>query len=435
MIKTKKYIKTKNNKTKKIRKINFINNPNNYEIIKYNGNIKNIQSTILSSIFLYFYGKIKIINTIDNSSKKIKLTKSFLNLKNVGSILIIDYANIIHILYEKYKKHDIVIKKFYNFLYKQLEEKSKIFIICKPFTINKYSYDIVKILNIGKYISNKTISEKYFLNEELNIYIIDQNNIIQSSIDDLITQLLCFVLMVYLLNSNKNPNKYIKNDNYLKKINLITNDKQLFDKNLFGKTFSEIKNHINYCEINIKKVYYNSTHQNYYSYIDLLDELLIRHFLKNFVITIVNDNKFLDCNIMLLIELLLKDKNKKMNLNGYYRDNYIDPEYNPNITKNNILKFGPNDFSYDNLNKLQKKGLQKDEIQHNNVYMDIHPIQICKPYKHITENNSDDLKKYMYLYVFIKYTQLYLNSVNYDNVEYGNFFGSFSVDNILHIFN
>jgi hypothetical protein len=206
MIKTKKYIKSKKNKTKKNKtkkNIKFINKPDNYEIIKYDGDTKNIHNTILSSVFLYFYGKIKIINTFDNSSKNIELTKSFLNLKNNGSILIIDYANIIHILHEKYKNHNIVTKKFYMFIYNQLHNKSKIFIICKPFTINNYSYDIVKLLNNGKNITNKSIAEKYFLNENLNIYTINQNNNIQSSIDDLITQLLCFVLMVYLLNSNK----------------------------------------------------------------------------------------------------------------------------------------------------------------------------------------------------------------------------------------
>ena len=159
----------------------------------------------------------------------LEYTKSFLQVSSSKSILIIDYPNIIHILFEKYKDKNQVIKHFYHFIYSELERKTNIIIITKNVTIDDNTFDIETVLNIGAQITQKQIDRSYFDKESIQIYHLSYSNPhrISSSIDDLLGYFICFVLFAYLTHSGIQPSQRLK---------MITNDKQFFDKNLFGKT-------------------------------------------------------------------------------------------------------------------------------------------------------------------------------------------------------
>ena len=145
---------------------------------------------------------------------------------------------------------------------------------------------------------------------------------------------------------------------------------------------------------------------------------MVVYFLSKYVIANVNDTQNIECNISLLLESLLMKKTKTAKRYGYYRQNKW-PEYNPNFTKKNFTKKRLPNLSYDNLNKKQKLIQQSSEFKN------------CKLSK--MRDNQNGLKEYYYLYVFIKYVQLYLNTTTYDNEEYGDFFGSYSKQQILKI--
>ena len=124
---------------------------------------------------------------------------------------IIDYANVIHILYEKYKDVRIVTEKFNHFLRKY--STNMIFIVSKPVIIDDAIIEIEPLPNV------------YIFHIEYKLQI-------SSNIDDILTHFLCVILFVGLLRLKINP----KN-----KIVLITNDKQNFRKNLFELTEDEKK--------------------------------------------------------------------------------------------------------------------------------------------------------------------------------------------------
>ncbi len=434
MSKTQKHIKSHKNKTRK-KKNKYINNTNNQVIINYTGDIKYLKNTMISSIFLYFYGNIMVKNNYDKQHKKLELSETFINLKKSKNIMILDYPNIIHTLKHQYEKNDIVIEKFYNFIYRYLKNGSTIFIISKFFNIDGFCYDINKIFNIGKTITGKTINQKYFLQEKLNIININFGKYVSTSIDDLLSHFICFVIFVYLSNSNINPEKKDNKNQLLNKLNLITNDRQLFDKNLFGKTEDEIKEKINYDHIELDKLYYDTKENSYRRNVNVLDKLIIQYFLKEYVVTLSKDTKFLDCNLMLLIEGLMREKNKNIKYNGYSTSNYIDPHFNPNtIIDNFSFKKRINDYSYSNLNELQREIKKDDNKLHEGMFMKVYPIKICNPRKRIIDKNNNELKKYIYLYAFIKYTQMNLHSTFYNNKYYADFFGGYAVEEILKLF-
>jgi len=388
--------------------IKSINNENKTFILKINSNY--FQNTFLSSCFKYYYGNTNIIK--DDKNLKLQYSKTFFEIKKYNKIIIIDYANIIHILFEKYKTINSVSIHFYKFITKHLKENNKIIIVSKIVSLNGNNYDILKFLNIGKYLTKKSIKPHYFLSEQLCIYNLNYKNKLSSSIDDLLQYFLTFVIFVYLLNNNKDPS-YVSDDKILQKLVLITNDKQMFDKNLFGKTIDEKNAHIKYLkDLIYKKVSINNNEE--YIFIDNdLEQLLLRDFFNNYMKENIKDVEHLECNLSVLLELL--QKNKK--ICGYFRQNKF-PEYNYNFKKKNYTRTIIPNFSYNNLNRTQKK---------YNKYM-----KICKSNKSIERNKN--LKYNYYLYVFIKYIQLYQNTLEYDGNLYGDFFGNFTKETILKIF-
>jgi len=364
----------------------YIKNQNQNQ--NQNSMVKNFKEDFLSSCFQYYYGKIKICidekNNISNKSKSdatnkskscqtINLTKSFLQVKSKGALVIMDYPNIIHILYEHYKNKNKVIQYFYEFIYTQLKKNTKFYIISKKVIIDDINFDIDTVFNEGYHLTGKIINEKYFTNEHINIYDLNYKIKLSSSIDDLLGYFICFILFVYLSKSGINPNEN-QDSSSLQKLNIITNDKQFFNKNLFGLTEDEQKHHIEIMkDLSVNKLTIH--HDNKYAFTyNNLDGELIRSFLNEYITTTAKDNKNLECKMLILFEIL----------------NNIIQRVNSRQTQ----EF----FSYDNLNAIQKKYL-------NNYYSK------CKGLNTIVTKEKD-LIHYYYLYFFIKYVQMYLHSDN-----------------------
>lgn len=397
-----------------------INHPTEPVIIKSNINLDDFSNTFLTSCFKYYYGKIKLVNSNLEQSKTLRITDSFLDTKKTGNLLIIDYANVIYTLENKYKTRETVIKMFYIFIYNQLKKKARIYIVSKKVNINHQSYSIDVVLNLGEKYTKRYLEPAYFEKEQLCIYNVDYHKNISSSTDDLLSWFICVNLFTYLLKSKKEPTKIDEKSNGLiKKLNLITNDKQLFDKNLFGLTDEERKNHINLeYDVSLKTISKNENGE-YVLKVSPYEEALVRHFFHEYMVANVHDTEDLECNISTLLELLLINSREKKY--GYFRQNKW-PEYNPNFMTSKIFtKKRIPSLSYKNVNNIQKRSLLK------------HKPKTCKRIYKVRQKSNENLSKYYYLYVFIKYVQLYLNKTEYDNEEYADFFGSLSKKEILDI--
>ena len=258
------------------------------------------------------------------------LKKKHILNPTVNKYFIIDYANIIHILYDKYKEVDVILKKVGHFLHKY-SKTNLIFIVSKP-------------VNIGGVQLNVNIP----ILENVYIFNIDYKTNISSNIDDILTHFLCVVIFVGLLRLKIEP-KY--------KILLITNDKQNFQKNLFELTEDEKKSKINVKDVKITETFMGRTYK------------------------IKSINKFLK-------EYMTREKNSTLKCSIIQMTKVIEN----------------NDFNYNKLNDLQKKITKK-----------------CMKYS----RQNGKLKKYFYLYVYIKYIQHYLND---------DFYGSMSKEKIISLF-
>ena len=337
--------------------------------------------SFLSSCFNYYYNNIQ--HCKNKSCNQNNLSSSFTKTKNPGSLIIIDYPNIIYILYEEFKERNKVIVAFYNYIYQQLNKGSKFYIIAKKVEIDHNSFNIQDLFNDGYKETGKIIEKKYFDNESINIYSINyrKKEKISSSIDDLLGYFICFNLYVYLVNNGINPNKKISS---IQKLNIITNDKQFFNKNLFGLTEDERKTHINISkDLNFEKLVLE---KGKYIFIqNSIDKNLVSHFLNDYMITNSSDTKNLECKIHMLLQILHNSKPKK-----------------------NTLPF----FSYENMNELQKKYLKKMEFKK------------CNGIQKLIGPNDNLLQSY-YLYTFIKYIQIHLH--------FGEFYGSTDKEDIIKL--
>lgn len=275
--------------------------------------------SILDKFIKFYYEQI-----FSNFKKKHILNPS------INKYFILDYANIIHILYDKYKEVDIIFKKFGRFLHKY-SKTNLIFIVSKP-------------VNIEGIQLNVTIP----ILENVYIFNIDYKTNISSNIDDILTHFLCVVIFVGLLRLHIEP----KN-----KIFLITNDKQNFQKNLFEMTNDEKKSRINLKDVKITEILMGRTYKI----------KSINRFLKEYMTR--EKNSTLKCSITRMTKAIQKD-----------------------------------DFNYNKLNVWQKKITNK-----------------CMKYS----RQNGKLKKYFYLYVYIKYIQQYLND---------DFYGSMSKEKIISLF-
>jgi hypothetical protein len=331
---------------------------NNPLIIKKT--IDDVHSTLFSSLLLYYYGKIKI------NKKFLRKSKTFSKLINASKIIIVDYVNIMYILYKKYEDYDKTIIHFYNYIYNQLLKPNVyIFIISKTTVIDYHKFDIETVLNKGTILTKKSINSKCFNNDRLSIYNLSYKQSINSSIDDMIYNMIFVICFVALITTNKNPKK---------KILLITNDKQYFDKNLFGKIPNENRQKIIISQLKI-------IDDNYKLSRNSVDNIILKSFLKDFSrINVDTGMDQMETQINELLQLMIKGNkgNKQiMKMSSFIR--------NQKLTKNTIKN-----FKYKNINQLQKKY-----------------------YK-----SKKDLKVYMYLYVFIKYAQWFITSDLYGNLSH-----------------
>ena len=289
-------------------------------------------SDFLSSCFLYYQHCIFRVSPDFSVSS---LSKSFRKIKTTP-LIIIDYPNIIHILYEKYRSQEEVAKHFYHYLLKnQTNQTNKIIvIIAKQVTIDGQSYNIDLLLNLGRSLSNNI-----FLSlTNVFIYQVDYEKHISSSMDDLLGHFICFVSLVYY---SRKMGKSISKEKIQKHIQYLTNDKQYFDKNLFGKTREEIKEST---PIILEKI--EKPHDVYVLEQDNSNQKIVRKFLKDYMIFNTEDTKDLECNIQTL-------------LNGIFQHNKQEKEKErKNIT-------------YKKINGLQKKGPMKTRKRCNGHFSKI----------------------------------------------------------------
>lgn len=372
----------------------------------------NIKNTFLTSCFLFYYGKI-IVNQPNSKKTTLHLTRDFLNTIKYNKVLVIDYANIIYILHDKYNNKKIVSEKFYRFLLNNLRENNKIIIITKPVNIRGDIYNIEKILAIGNQYApkNDRITDTFFEKEQICIYLLHFNTKISSSIDDLLQQFCLFVIFVYYKNSKTKILKNSKEQISKNKLTLLTNDSQFFDKNLFGKTIDEKKHGIEYLkDLHFKKLILQKNKCVYVK--NQIEELLVKNFLQDYMVEQIDNTESLECNLSVLVELLLNKKS----INGFFK-NEETKKYNSNFIRSNMTRNKIKHFDYNSINTLQKK--------RNKTF------KKCK--KIVVLNKKDELKKSYYLYAFIKYMQLYMNTLNTKEDKYGNFYGNYSKEYIIDL--
>ena len=327
----------------------------------------------LSSCFLYYQHCI-FRDSPDFSVSF--LSKSFRKIKTTP-LIIIDYPNVIHILYEKYRSQEEVAKHFYHYLLKnQTNQTNKIIvIIAKQVTIDGQSYNIDLLLNLGRSLYNN----QFLSLNNLFIYQTDYEKHISSSIDDLLGHFICFVSLVYY---SRKMGKSISKEKVQKHIQYLTNDKQYFDKNLFGKTREEIKES---SPIILEKI--EKPHDVYVLEKDVYNQKIVRKFLKDTMIFRSEDTKDLECNIQTLFIFISQQEKEKEK-----------EKERKNIT-------------YKKINNLQKKGRMKTRKRCNGNFS-----KLLK---------KDQLLPSYYLYSFIKYTQSYLKN---------DLYGSFSKEEIIQLF-
>ena len=247
--------------------------------IKYS-DITKMKPDFLTSCFIYYEQKIlKPKHKIEPT----KLAPSFTKLKT-NPILIVDYPNIIHILYDLEKENhkqnpkENLKTRLEHFF--QTHSDHIIVLLCKKITIDNQDYSIQQLFNTS---SNPP------QHKNLHIYELDYENHISSSMDDLLGHFISFVGLMYYMqhqqtkNQNKNPKKHIQ---------YITNDKQTFDKHLFGKTNQEAHQ-----TLYLNKISYNPRTQIYDQVRDRINEKIVKTFLKTLMIFKTNQTKHLECNM------------------------------------------------------------------------------------------------------------------------------------------
>jgi hypothetical protein len=331
-----------------------------------------IRPTFLSSCFNYY-------NNVNQYST------SF--LEKYRNIIIIDYANVIHILFNTFRDIHQVSGYFYNFLLRHLRLHDKIIIVSKKIVLDKV-YDILDILSMGQTITQQWIDPSVFKKEQLCIYNLEFEHPISTSIDDLLQYFLTFIMFML----------------HVDKVILLTNDKQTFDKHLFGKTNDEVRANITYLkDLTCTHVVFD---KKYKLHTNPMEQSLLRSFFHSYMTETITDVDHLECNLIVLLEWLQhrKPTGKLIHPHGY----------NSTFKKSSFTKSKLPSFSYSNLNRLQKKKSMKCKVNQ-------------------TIDSRHQLKHNYYLYAFIKYMQMYQHSIQYKGKWYGDFFGNWSQEQILYI--
>jgi hypothetical protein len=117
--------------------------------------------------------------------------------------------------------------------------------------------------------------------------------------------------------------------------------------------------------------------------------------------------------LSVLVELLLNNKK----VNGFFKNSHS-KKYNDNFVRSNITRKRIEHFDYNSMNVLQKK-------RHKT-------FKKCR--KTVVLNKKNDLKRNYYLYAFIKYMQIYMSTTNNKEKKYGDFYGNYSKNYIIELF-
>jgi len=391
-------------------------NPINDEIKRIYCKEKNTE-TFLTSCFVFYYGKIEVFSENREKSKNLVLTKHFLETKKYKRVIIIDYANVMYVLHDKYRDRQTAAMKFYQYILKQLRENRKIIMVTKDVFIEGEDYTVQTILFIGASNQSKRerITSQHFASEQLCIYLLNffspsgntNRKHISSSIDDVLQWFIMFVLFVYY---KKNKIRILGRNasNESNKLTLLTNDSQFFDKNLFGKTENEKANHIDYLR-NLHVQHVDMREGKYVAVSNPLEQSIVADFLRHYVVENIHNTNSLECNLSVLIEQLLREKTQ----NGFFRRhtrNRRHSDYNANFTRQNITKHRITKYDYKTTNGIARNSTKK-----------------CR--KQVLFGKSG-LKPNYYLYAFIKYIQMYLNTTQ---DKYGNFYGNYSKEAIANL--
>ena len=296
-------------------------------------------------------------------------------------IYILDYANIIYTLYEKYPNIDKIASLLVHFIQDQIKKGSTIIIVSKKVIIDNVKLDIQTLLSKRGYKPSK----------QLIIYNIEYKEKISSSTDDVLGWILFLTYFIALSKLGLDPKNHLF---------MVTNDKQNFNKNLFGLTEDERKHHTR-----IMQDLHITTLNKNLQYVSFPEANKLKEFIAENVNTNANDTEQLLCNISLLTEMIIGERGNK---------NHGIPHFKKNIfTRHRIPS-----FDYNAANSLQKRKLS--ESTKNKL------VKSYKPFIRIREKGSEDLAENYFIYAWIKYMQMYLYN--------GDFFGSWSKEKILRLF-
>jgi hypothetical protein len=337
-----------------------------------------------------------------NKESKSKTRKNYI-LKNTNicndkkSLYIVDYANVIYILFEKYNSYDEVAQRFYLFLCNQLKKESILYIVSKLVVIENNNYDIKTILKYGESTTRIKIPNKYFKTNQLVIINLQYPLKVSSSIDDIMFWYISTKIWFEICNKPR------------KKMYIVTNDKQHFDKNLFGKTEDE-RSH----DISISRDLKITTidPQNNYKYVKEKSMENLPKMFDVWVNTIAENNQGLESNISLLVEMLMN----KRKLYGML-------DKNPNFETSNFNKSKFPKNRYNEIDKFQRK-IKPDTSK------TLNKLSVVR------EKGSNKLSQNYYQYALIKYMQMYINKMkkNDNGKTYGNFYGSMDKEQIIKLF-
>ena len=204
--------------------------------------------------------------------------------RSIKKIYIIDYANIMHILNEKYKNIDKTISLFGSFVISHLKKGSLVYIVSKTVVIDGRKVDIQAVFKERKIPGS--------LHKNLIIYNLVYSNKISSSMDDLLGWSICLIQFMTLVKFKKDPKKYLV---------MLTNDRQFPNKNLLGFTEEERSHNVQIDkDLSITTLDLTSLQP-----IPSPVENQIKTFLAHMVNTESTDTKNLECNLSLLVQSMM----------------------------------------------------------------------------------------------------------------------------------
>jgi len=292
-------------------------------------------------------------------------TKQKNTIIKTSTVVLVDLSNVLYVLMNHYKYKEPVINKMREFLLKCLKHNKYVIIVSK----STIGINVIDILNY----KNPSDFNKYIRSSQLSIYNLEYHQPNASNMDDLLYNLLLVDVF---------QNKCTSKCNVV----YLTNDKQKFNKNLFGLYEGELLTNLS-----IQKVKYNSLTE-YYTYSVHPQERSIINMLKEVATVNTTDTNNLECMIKNII-----------------------PLYSTKSISKTSGKSNSENITYKKINSLYRTKYSKTSKRENGKRCDM---------SHFTKKGN--LEKTYFLYAYIKYIQSKLHN--------GNLYGSMSTENIIKMF-